>query len=164
MGQYKFNLYAYAGTPAGTQAIDIHSLGGWEQIIVGKSYEYEKLTSLKTFFGQASGGSRKKAVPLNFEWTPWDGKIPAGADRKAYTREFIRDGVAMHRRLFRAALRKGKSTTIELRIQPQSDDGNRMQTMFWNFYDVEVMRVQPKGKRETVSAVFYYFDTGSNQP
>jgi hypothetical protein len=164
MGKYKFGFYAYASTPAGTQVIQIHSIGGWEQIIAGKLYDYEKLTSLKTFFGQASGGSRKKAVPLNFEWIPWDGKIPAGADPRYYTRDFIRKGVAMQHELFRSALRKGKSTTIELRIQPQSEAGNNMQTTYWNFYDVDVMSLQRKGKDETIGAVFYYFDMGSNQP
>jgi hypothetical protein len=163
MGQYKFDFYAYASTPAGAQRIDIHSIGSWEQIVAGKPYDYGKLTSLEAFFGQARGGSRKKAVPLNFEWSPWDGTIPAGVDRRYYTKDFIRRGVAAQHALFRGALRKGRSTTIELRIGPQSEDGKAMQTMFWNFYDVDVKQLHHKGKRETVNTVFYHFDTGSNQ-
>jgi hypothetical protein len=163
MGKYKYDFYAWASTPAGSQRIDIHSIGSSEQLVGGKLYEYEKLTSLKNFFGQASGGSRNKAVPLSFEWTPWDGRIPAGVDRRTYTRDFIRKGVAMQRGLFRGALRKGKSTTIELRVNPYSENGNRMDTLYWNFYDVDVQRVRSKGKDEIVDALFYYFDTGSNQ-
>ncbi|NJM52503.1 MAG: hypothetical protein HC846_03360 [Blastocatellia bacterium] len=87
----------------------------------------------------------KRPSPFNFYWKPYK-------DNKVNQSNFFR------------TLPKNFLMTIELRIQLLDEKDNHYNTLFWNFYDVGVIRYRTGRGRERVETYFKKFDTGSNQP
>lgn len=135
----KYNFYAYVHGVK-TQVLDFVSIGVWEDVNEGTLYPAGKLTSLERTFR-----AMKRPSPFNFYWKPYK-------DNKVNQSNFFR------------TLPKNFLMTIELRIQLLDEKDNHYNTLFWNFYDVGVIRYRTRRGKERVETSFKKFDTGSNQP
>lgn len=144
MSDNKYNFYAYVHTPKIVQSINIETIGIWDQVSEDKLYPAGTLSKLEDVF---KAMVRKGKSPFNFRWSPF-------VDKAKKVNQAT---------LFRSLSERDRST-IELRIQLTDSGGNRHTTLFWNFYDVGVIRTRPFRKSEIVEAHYSKFDTGSNQP
>ena len=143
MASNKYSFYAWVDTPKIAQRIDIVSIGVWKQFSQGNLYPSDTMDKLEAML---KGMTSKGKSPFNFLWTPYIDK-----DKK------VNQGT-----LFRT-LSKTDRSTIELRIQRYDEKGTQLKGLYWNFYDVGIVRAYPNRKNEIVETTYSKFDMGSNQ-